>query len=353
MHTATTPSSAPQATALDSTLALLADPYRYIGRLCAGQGAPAVAGRLLLQPAVFLSGAAAARMFYEAPQLVRQGAAPEPLLATLLGRAGVQTLDGAPHRHRKALFLDLAGAAAVPALRALAAERWGPALAAAARGTGTVALYPVLQEWLFDTALRWAGVPVAAREHRRWRDCTVALFDGAASSLTGHLHARAARRWLQARLAADIDRARSGAGPFAEGSPALAVARHRDTEGRLPPPQVAATELLNLLRPIVAVSVFVVFAAHALALRPGHQAALDRPAGRLAFAQEVRRFYPFFPAVPARVREPFEWQGVAFPRGARVLLDLHGTNHDPAAWPQPERFDPQRFAAGAPDRYLS
>lgn len=63
----------------------------------------------------------------------------------------------------------------------------------------------------------------------------------------------------------------------------------------------------------------------------------------LHFAHEVRRLYPFFPVIAGRVREPFEWRGRRFGRGERVVLDLHGTNHDPARWRDPDRFDPDRF----------
>lgn len=43
-------------------------------------------------------------------------------------------------------------------------------------------------------------------------------------------------------------------------------------------------------------------------------------------AQEVRRFYPSFPAVMAKARRNFSWKGISFPKGLRVLLDLHATN---------------------------
>jgi fatty-acid peroxygenase len=72
-------------------------------------------------------------------------------------------------------------------------------------------------------------------------------------------------------------------------------------------------------------------------LRTGGQPYMD------AFISEVRRFYPFFPAVPARVRQPFRWGGHEFPRNRRVMLDLHGINHDERVWQDPETFHPQRF----------
>src|SRR5690606_8806230 len=63
------------------------------------------------------------------------------------------------------------------------------------------------------------------------------------------------------------------------------------------------------------------------------------------FVQEVRRFYPFFPAAAAVVKQDFVWQGYTFPEGRRVMLDLYGTNHDPRAWESPETFSPERFSA--------
>jgi fatty-acid peroxygenase len=61
------------------------------------------------------------------------------------------------------------------------------------------------------------------------------------------------------------------------------------------------------------------------------------------FVLEVRRFYPFFPAIAARVLDDFEWKGLLFPRGRRVLLDVYGTNHDDRKWHDPEAFQPDRF----------
>lgn len=124
------------------------------------------------------------------------------------------------------------------------------------------------------------------------------------------------------------------------------VAHHRDGTGRLVPLRVAAVELLNVLRPTVAVSVFVAFAAHAMHEFPAGRAMLRAGDARYLewFVQEVRRFYPFFPAVAARVQETFESRGLRFDRGRRVMLDLYGTNHDPAAWGDPQAFRPERFS---------
>ena len=108
---------------------------------------------------------------------------------------------------------------------------------------------------------------------------------------------------------------------------------------------MAAVELINLLRPTVAVARFVTFAALGLHDHPecrGKLLAGDEAYLEL-FVQEVRRFYPFFPLVGGRVRKPFEWRGHRFEKGARVLHDLYGTNHDTRIWEEPGLFRPERF----------
>lgn len=41
--------------------------------------------------------------------------------------------------------------------------------------------------------------------------------------------------------------------------------------------------------------------------------------------------------------KPFDWRGHRFAEGAWVILDLHGTDHDPRLWKDPDRFRPDRF----------
>ena len=95
---------------------------------------------------------------------------------------------------------------------------------------------------------------------------------------------------------------------------------------------------------------FITFAALALHEHPESraqlQARLHAEGGNEYaewFAQEVRRFYPFFPFVVAHVRKDFIWNDYHFEQGTRVLLDLYGTNHDTRLWDNPNRFWPERF----------
>ncbi|MFI1523184.1 cytochrome P450 [Kitasatospora cineracea] len=87
------------------------------------------------------------------------------------------------------------------------------------------------------------------------------------------------------------------------------------------------------------------FVAHTMHLRPEARAALagGEPAHAWAFAQEVRRFYPFAPFVGGRAAADLTHRGEPIAEGTLVLLDLYGQNHDPALWGDPYAFRPGRF----------
>jgi len=266
------------------------------------------------------------------------------LQKTLLGTTGVQTLDDAAHRHRKAMFLAMMSASRIATLgQSFRNALQRRALEWARRPE--VVLYREVQEILTASVCRWAGVALADDELSKRTSQLVALFDFAGRSGVKHLRSRFARRQAEQWLSALIGDVRAGRFVADEDSALDRIARHRDLNGEVLPTQQAAVELLNVLRPTVAVSVYIVFLVHALHRFP--ESAAWMPQGdeviAEAFVQEVRRFYPFFPAVPAKVRESFRWDGYEFEAGTRALLDLHGTNHDERLWNQPDEFQPRRF----------
>jgi fatty-acid peroxygenase len=308
-----------------------------------------VEARLLFEPTLCLCGSAAARLVYDPRRFERAGAAPSWIRATLFGEGGVQGLDGAAHLRRKALFLELLTPSRVAALVQLAGEEWQE-LGLRWRPGERVALVGAAQEVLTRAVCHWAGLPLRQGEVQRRTTELVALYDRAAAGPLQHLAARRARERAERWIAAMIEAVRDDRLREAAGSPLEAVAWHRGLDGRELPARVAAVELLSVLWPTVAVSGWIAFAAHALQTHPQCVRRIrlgDRDFLR-AFLDEVRRTYPFFPVIAARVRTDFEWQGWRFPGGRRALLDVCGSNHDPRVWELPDRFRPERFLEGAP-----
>ncbi|ADV67706.1 cytochrome P450 [Deinococcus maricopensis] len=340
---------------LDSTVPLLTQGYAFVDRQCRATGRTVFDTRLLLAlPVTCMRGASAAALLYDPERFVRQGAMPKPVQKTLIGEGGVQSLDGAAHTHRKAMFMGLMTPANITRLVRLADREWHAASVRwAARDT--VVLLDEAHEVLTRAVCAWAGVPLAAEEVAGVTADLAALIDGPASAGPRHWRARAARRRAEAWAAGHIRAARQ-APTGAEDGALHVVATHRDERGALLDEHTAAVELLNVLRPTVAVARYVVFAAHALHQHPSCRDALLRgdDDALLRFVQEVRRYYPFFPFVAARVRRTFEWSGHTFPQGRLVLLDVYGTNRDPSVWAAPERFDPERFRTwnGSPFNFV-
>ncbi|MGY2702587.1 cytochrome P450 [Nocardioides sp. HB32] len=332
----------------DDTLSLLRDPYGFIGRRARLTGRDAFETRLLGRRAVCVTGPRAAELFYDEARFTRVGAAPLPLQLTLFGRGGVQGLDGPDHRHRKALFSHFMEREQVEGLVAAFTKHLEQQIQGWTT-RDTVALYPEFQRVLVLAVCEWAGIPLSEAELGPRTRQLVSLFDDAGALAPRHLRSVVARR-LADRWAEDlINDARAPGAPLVPDSPVALVATYRTPAGDLLPARIAGVELLNLLRPTVAVSVFLTLVGQALRDHPEWRDRL-RADNSLddAFVQEVRRFYPFFPAAITRVRRDFEWHGVHFGKGQRVLLDLYGTDHDDRTWEDPHRFDPMRFHGDPP-----
>jgi len=336
----------------DSSAALLLKGFAWLpdARRRAPDGV--VATRLGGRPAFGIGGPAAARFFYDERHVRRSGAIPGFVRSTLFGHGSVHSLDSLVHRHRKAMFRALFTTDRIADLVGHTAGAWDAAVPGWAGRR--VSLFDESARVLADAVARWVGL---SPDQDLARDC-VAMVDGFGTAGPRHWRARIARRRQEARLAALIAGLRERGWPAGPGGTAVeVVAHHREDDGHLLTPATAAVELLNVVRPTIAVSWFVAFAAHALHRWPDHRDRLGAgdPAYAGAFAHELRRFYPFAPFVGGRAAGDVEFAGHAIPAGALVLLDLYGQDHDPALWKDPYRFDPGRFlgaeAAAALDPY--
>lgn len=341
----------------DSTLAFLADGYAFGTRRFDRLGTDAFRARLAGQRITLIRGQDAAGFFASGDRFTRQGAMPPSVLHSLQDVGSVQTLDDEAHRARKEAFLRAPHAhegiegpatSAPPASEEVPLDRvfhdhWERAEDGWNRHH-LVRLLPAVERILLDSALDWLGIDADdVRRGALTRECS-ALIDGAGAfgprNWRGRLLRRRSERWAR-NVATEL-----------RGDPGIAAPAQRLLAAPgLDRPEVAAVELLNVIRPTVAVARFVVFAALALHLHPAQREVLrgGNATGAIRrFAQEVRRTTPFFPLVAGRARRPLAWNGIAFEAGDRVALDLFATNRRPDDWTDPGVFDPDRFRQ--PDR---
>jgi cytochrome P450 len=62
--------------------------------------------------------------------------------------------------------------------------------------------------------------------------------------------------------------------------------------------------------------------------------------------QEALRFYPPAWSIPRVAIADDEVGGHRIPKGSSVIIPVHGIHHDARFWPDPERYDPERFMPG-------
>lgn len=328
----------------DSTLALLSEGYLFIPNRCRRHGSDIFATRLMFERVVCMQGAEAAEIFYGGDRFTRRGAMPQTTLKLLQDKGSVQQLDGEAHRARKRMFMSLMTPDSIRRLAGLMEEEWWDRLRRW-QGAGTVVLLDEVREILCRAVCRWAGVRMSEEEAGRRTRELGAMIDNAGGVGPKSWWALMLRTRTERWAAEVIERIRARELQVEGGSPVQVLASHREPDGRPMETATAAVELINLMRPTVAVARFVTFSALALHEHPERRRALAAggPDELRMFVQEVRRFYPFFPFVGGRVRNGFAWRGHRFSEGDWVLLDLYGTNRDARLWDEPDAFRPERF----------
>jgi fatty-acid peroxygenase len=322
----------------EQSLRLLLEGYPYGLRRFERFRSDTFATRLAGQRVLFLRGAEAARFFYEGGRFDRTASLPPTVLRSLQDVGSVQTLAGPQHRARKALFLDVLDESERARMVDTFRDQWRQALPAWC-AAGRIVLHVEVADVLTRTVCEWAGIPLTDREARSRTGEFLAMIDGAGSfgprNWWGLLRRSRTERWARDVL--------KGVAPDSE-TVVGRLRQHRDADGSTLDLETAGVELLNLLRPTVAVGRFIVFAALALHRHPKWERAFREGdySDLREFVQEVRRCAPFFPLVGGRATQDLQWHGSSVPLRSWVMLDIFATNRDDRLWADPMRFIPER-----------
>ncbi|ANF96124.1 cytochrome P450 [Paenibacillus bovis] len=344
----TNDNSIPRDHTLEGGIGLLSEGYEFAMKRRQEFQSNIFQTRMLGQKAICIGGKEGAELFYNEELFQRGGAIPKRIQKSLFGEKGVQTLDGQAHMHRKKLFMSLMSPERLNEIAGLVQQQW-EAAALKWQSTDQLVLFDEAQQVMCRAACQWAGVPLQESDVKQVADDLGDMVESFGAVGMRHRRGRQARRRTEQWIGHLIEQIREGKLEAPEQTAAHAMSWHRDTEGNLLDTQTAAVELINIIRPIVAIGRYVVFSAVALHHYPDARHKLvqslqtDDHTYSQWFVQEVRRFYPFTPILGAQVRKDFTWNDYSFEEGTMVLLDVYGTTHDEDLWQQPDTFRPERF----------
>ncbi|MBA2176194.1 cytochrome P450 [Halobacillus locisalis] len=328
----------------DNTMALINEGFQFFPNQRKELGTDIFETRLIGKKAICIAGEEASEIFYDTDKFMREGAMPKPLKMSLFGDGSLHGMDGEAHRHRKRTFLSMFTPDRVTELKQMAL-RYLDAKASEWEKRDQVVLFDEMQEVLAMAGCEWAGVPLEKDEVQQRTKEMIDMIDSFGGSLTRFREGKKARDSHQAWLEGIIKDVRKGRLNPKPNTAAYIMAHHTEPNGKRWDVKTAAVELSNSFRPLLATAYFLTLGAVAMHEHPDTRKNLKEDTGQYShwFAQETRRFYPFVPAMIAKVKESFTWKGYEFKKNTRVVLDLFGTNRHPDSWEYPDAFIPERF----------
>ncbi|MBF8808549.1 MAG: cytochrome P450 [Enterococcus lacertideformus] len=319
--------------------------YYMLEELRKEANSPVVKAKIFNKEAIVIYGKDAAKIFYDPRNFKRKGAMPKLVLKTLFGKNGVQTLDGAQHHHRKAIFMDLMTPERMDEYHFIFDRNLANALD---QQHGQFELFDLSKQVLFSSICEWAGINLSGltkEEVNQLADYQISMISGTFTSPMDHIkgveNRKKSEKWAQELITS----ARENPVLGKEDVALYAFAQATDLDGNLLSLEVAAVELLNIIRPTVALTVWAALMGHALFSRPDLHQQLKNDFLKLQdpFIQELRRYYPFFPMLPAIALKDVTVDGYLVPKDSWVILDLYGTNHDERTVEAPDSFLIKRY----------
>lgn len=329
---------------IDNMLVLLQEGYLFIKNRVDRYQSNLFETRLLGQKVICMSGKEASKLFYNTELFKRKGALPKRVQKTLFGVNAVQTMDEESHIHRKMLFMSVLDQEYEKQLTEITSKRWQEALNKW-ESAKQIVLFDEVNNILCQSVCEWAGVPLEVSKVKdRAKDFST-MVNTLESIGPKYWQGKRARTKTEKWIKGIIEDTRTGKLKVESNSVVYRVAFYEELDGKLLDTQMAAIELINIVRPIIAISRFITFMALALyehgdyieKLRSGNEDTHE------IFIQEVRRYYPFAPFLGGIVKKNFIWNGCKFKKGRLVLIDIYGTNHDSRIWDNPYEFRPERF----------
>ena len=328
---------------IESTLNFNSEGYNFISNRCEQLNTDVFLTKLLLKDVICLRGEEAAKLFYNNDVIKREGAVPEPTKSAFLGKEAPHGLDDETHKHRKRLFMSPMTREGIENHVKLMIKYWDIYLDKWEK-MDQINFYKETCQLNLEAVCEWCEIPLKKEEVKERAEELASLADGAVNAgiknIKGRINIKRAEEWLRGI----IDDVRKGNLEVSEDSVLKKFATFRDLKGELLDHRIAATSMINLLRPTVQLGRWFAFMAVAFEEYPENKEKVRKDDEYVEyFVQEVRRFYPFIPFALGKTRKEVEWKGYRIPNDTNVLLDVYGTDRDEKSWKDADEFKPERF----------
>jgi cytochrome P450 len=347
---------------LGETLAFVRDPFGWVHEHVERLGRTFRA-RVLGRDTIVIVGPAAAALWIDQNKLMRDGSMFDHIFG-LFGGYSLPSLDGEVHRARKHLVLAGFGKTALESYGAALQVTIGRALARWSEAD-EIRLVPELRTLAIEgIAGNMLGMERGPELERLVADYETVTCGFAAIPLaipgTALYRANKARDRLLDTMRREVAARRASA--MDDGFSRILAAKAPD--GSMIDDDAAALELHHIF--LAGYIVFAELAALVQRLdlhadvreRLRREIAALPPAPSLAeleslpllacVVDETKRITPMLPIIFAKAKTTFEHAGFRVPEGWQVCLALHEHHVLGDVWPDPHRFDPERFAAGRP-----
>lgn len=231
--------------------------YDLLGIIRDDVDAPVAKVKFLTEEVIAIYGEEAARKFYDPTLFKREGAMPKPVFKTLFGEDGVQSIDGKAHRHRKDYFMDLMEPERIEDYAKILDKHLKEELA---KQKGKFELFELANLVLFKAVSEWSGINLGDLSEDKIKELAenqISMISGAITSPKDHIKSISDRNDSEDWAEGLIKEARENPIPGKEHLALYSFAQASDLEGDLLPIEVAAVELLNIIRPTVAITVWI------------------------------------------------------------------------------------------------
>ncbi|MFV0243174.1 MAG: cytochrome P450, partial [Lacrimispora sphenoides] len=243
---------------LDHTLKLLEEGYLFIKNRMDLYKCNIFETHIMGEKAICISGEEACKIFYNEELFQRKGAMPKRIQKTLFGVNAIQGMDNKAHIQRKLLFMSLMTEVHQKEL----AELFEKELEASVQKWANmeeVVLFHEAKNVICKIACFWTGVPLPESDVESRADDFCSMVDGLGGVGPRYWKGKTARNRTEECLRGIIAFVRQEKLVIIDDSALLLMSFLREPDGSLMELQMAAKELIIVIRPIVSISTYITF----------------------------------------------------------------------------------------------